>query len=327
MSGAPAVPRPMSPTIVTLTINPALDLATEADKVAPTDKIRCAPPRVDAGGGGINVARVIHILGGSAGQAQPVRALFLAGGATGARLDSLLAEHGLPREKIAIAGETRESFAVTETSSRRMYRFVLPGPTVSDQECRAVLDHLAAIDPAPAFLAASGSLAPGMHTDFFARLSETVRASGTKFVLDTSGKPLKLAVEAGVDVIKPNLRELSDITDDNIESRAARKRAIRKLVDDGKAGLVALTLGKDGAMLASADGVLERTPPPIRAKESAVGAGDSFTAGLVLGLAEGRTLDDAFRLAMAAGAATLLTPGTALCERGEVERLYAAMAE
>lgn len=306
--------------IIALTVNPALDLATEAEKIVPTDKIRCGPPRVDAGGGGINVARVIHGLGG------PVRALFMAGGATGQRLDRLLADQGVPREMIEISGETRESFAVTETSSKCMYRFVLPGPTVSEAEWRETLDHLAAVDPAPGYLVASGSLAPGMPADFFARLAETVRARGVKFVLDTSGEPLKLAIEAGVDVIKPNLRELADATGVDIDSKEARERAIRDMVETGKADIVALTLGKDGAMLASADGVLERSPPAIDVEESAVGAGDSFTGGLVLGLAEGRALDDAFRLAMAASAATLLTPGTALCERGEVERLYAAMA-
>lgn len=306
--------------IVTLTVNPALDLATETERIVPTDKIRCQPPRIDAGGGGINVARVIHRLGA------PVRALFLAGGANGQRLDKLLADQGLPREKIEIAGETRESFAVTETGSNRMYRFVLPGPTVSAEECRSTLACLAAIDPAPAFVVASGSLAPGMPVDFFADLSETVRARNAKFVLDTSGEPLKLAMEAGVDVIKPNLRELADATGVDVASRTAQQRAITRLVESGKADIVALTLGKDGAMLASADGILERTPPPIEVEKSAVGAGDSFTGGLVLGLADGRGLNDAFRLAMAASAATLLTPGTALCNRADVERLYALLA-
>lgn len=207
-----------------------------------------------------------------------------------------------------------------------MYRFVLPGPTVSAEECRSTLACLAAIDPAPAFVVASGSLAPGMPVDFFADLSETVRARNAKFVLDTSGEPLKLAMEAGVDVIKPNLRELADATGVDVASRTAQQRAITRLVESGKADIVALTLGKDGAMLASADGILERTPPPIEVEKSAVGAGDSFTGGLVLGLADGRGLNDAFRLAMAASAATLLTPGTALCNRADVERLYALLA-
>jgi len=301
-------------TILCLTMNPALDLFTVVDRVQPAHKLRCGPALMHPGGGGINVARVVHRLGGE------VLALYLAGGLTGQTLGRLLTEEGLPGLALPIAGETRESFTAHETASMQDYRFVLPGPMVQAHEWQACLDHIAALPSAPSYLVASGSLPPGVPVDFYARLARLAQQCGIRLVLDSSGPALAAALEVGVFLFKPSLRELSELTGQTLDQEADWHRAASGLVRDGTAQLVALSLGEQGALLASADRVLRSAALPV-AVNSTIGAGDSFVGGLVAGLCRGLALDAAFALAMAASAAALRSSGTALCDALEVQRL------
>ena len=124
--------------IVTFTPNPAVDVSTSVERIVPVSKLRCSPQRRDPGGGGINVARVVKRFGGD------VMAIFLYGGATGRLLQQLVKREEIPTLASEIAEETREDFSVDEESTGKQYRFVLPGPTLSDAEWRAGLDTLAA---------------------------------------------------------------------------------------------------------------------------------------------------------------------------------------
>src|SRR5512143_3270454 len=138
--------------IVTLTMNPALDIATATDTVVPTHKLRCEAPRYDPGGGGINVARAVHALGGDA------LAIFPAGGAAGETITRLLRAEGVPYEAVPIAGFTRESLAVEERRSGLQFRFILPGPELGTADQQRCLDRLAAAASQAAYVVASGSL-------------------------------------------------------------------------------------------------------------------------------------------------------------------------
>lgn len=305
--------RPM-PGVLTLTMNPAIDLSTSAERVEPIRKLRCAEGRRDPGGGGINVARVIRRLGGEAS------ALFPAGGLTGELLRRLVEAEGAPELAVPVSGETREDVTVLDRASGQQYRFVLPGPRLAEAEWRACLDALAAQGPGPAVVCASGSLPPGAPDDFYARAAAIVRGWGARFAVDTSGPALKAALEAGVWLAKPNLHELSDLTGSDLGDEAARLAACRALVREGRAEVVALTLGAEGALLVSAEGVWRAAALPVEAV-STVGAGDSFLGALIWALCEGRPLEAAFGFAMAGGAAALLASGTGLCRAEEVGRL------
>ncbi len=303
--------------IATVTINPAVDLSTTIDRIVPVAKLRGTTQRRDPGGGGINVARVITRLGG-----RDVRAIYPVGGAMGDLLRRLLDQEGVASQTFPIAGETREDFFVHETSTAQQYRFILPGPQLSEAEWSECLRLIAALEPFPRFLVASGSLPAGVPDDFYARVAEIARNRGARMILDTSGAALAAAVAAGVDLIKPNLREMRELT--GIEPRDAFEweAAARLLVVKRPATIVALTMGHLGAALVTRDRILRAQPLPV-APLSAVGAGDSFLGALVWRLATGRDLADAFRYAMAAGAAALLHPGTELCRPDDVERLVA----
>jgi len=196
----------MSAAILTVTPNPAIDLSASTQTVTPEHKLRCTDVRRDPGGGGINVARVLTRFG------VRCRALYPAGPVLGRLLRQLLDDEGVSSIPVEIAGETRESFTVLEHASGREYRFVLSGPQLQRSEWQACLDAVATLPEAPAWVVASGSLPAGVPDDFFARLARAARARGARMVLDTSGPPLAAALEEGVYLSKPNLRELRELT-------------------------------------------------------------------------------------------------------------------
>jgi 6-phosphofructokinase 2 len=302
--------------IVTLTMNPAIDVSTMVDRIAPIRKLRCTSQQRYPGGGGINVARVIRRLGGDA------VAVFPVGGANGALLQQLVAHEGISNHTWRTAAETREDFFVTETSSATPYRFILPGSPLDASEWQEGLDLIAGLNPFPRFLVASGSLPPGVPRDFYRRVAQIAKRNGARMVLDTSGPQLALAMAEGIDIIKPNLHEMGELIGHQPADLTEWVEAARRLVQDGKVGVVALTMAHLGAALVARDLSLRARPVPI-VPLSATGAGDSFLGALIWRLAAGHDLSDAFRYAAAAGAAALLNRGTELCQRDDVERLVA----
>lgn len=311
-----AAKEPRMTPILTLTFNPALDISTTVPRIAPSHKLRCSEPVMHPGGGGINVARVLKRLGAD------VRAVFPSGGPTGATLVRLMQKEGVPMHVVPASQDTRESFSAMATDTGDEYRFVLPGPTLRPQEWHGCLD--ACLSSVAAYLVASGSLSPGMPDDAYAMLAAPCRAQGTRLVLDSSGPALRAALDAGVYLFKPSLRELRELTGEPLATANAQLQACQALIGQGKSELVALTLGEAGAMLVSADEAWS-APALSVAVHSTIGAGDSFVAGLVWSLADGRPLQDAFATAMAASAAALAAQGTALCERAAVEALRPAV--
>ncbi|MCF8707667.1 1-phosphofructokinase family hexose kinase [Rhizorhapis sp. SPR117] len=305
--------------IATLTMNPTIDVSYEVDGVFHTHKMRTRNERYAPGGGGINVARVFCRLGGTA------RCYYLSGGATSAALDGLVDLHQLVRTRIPIEHDTRIATAVLERESGKEYRFTPPGPPVAAEEWQDCLDRLAEVDCS--YLVASGSLPPGVPADFYARVIKIMRERGIRTVLDTSGEALKEGLEGGgFLLVKPSLGELRQLVGRELESIEEIGEAAKAIVGKGQSELVAVTMGYRGALLAWQEGALHLPALPIEAK-SAVGAGDSFLAGMVHALTVGHEPVDAFRYGMAAGSAAVLTPGTDLAFPEDIDRLFALVAK
>lgn len=305
--------------IVTLTMNPTVDASVEVSRVEPDKKLRTGRPRRDPGGGGVNVSRALRSMGAEA------PACFPAGGAVGDLLGALMADEGVSTRPISIEGATRENLTATEEGENgSQYRFVMPGPELSEEEWTGVLDHLSEIEPRPRWLVASGSLPPGVPDDFYGRVARWAREEDVLMVLDTSADPLCRALDEGVYLIKPNARELGHAVGREIDDEEAQEDAARELVGESRAGVVVVSLGAEGVLLVTEDGKERIRSPSVRPR-SKVGAGDSTVAGLVFGLARGDSLSDAARRGVAAGAAAVKTPGTALCRGEDVERLYARL--
>lgn len=301
--------------IVTLTMNPSIDISSSVEHVVADRKLRCKPSTYEPGGGGVNVSRVIGILGGKS------LAFYPAGGPFGEMLQALIDEADISHHRVPIEGSTRENLTILEESSGRQFRFGMLGPTLKEKEWRQCLEMLEALDPKPGYLVASGSLPPGVPEDFYAQLAEAAPRLGARLIVDTSGEPLRLASRAGVYLLKPNMNEMRSLVGGEIRDELELEDGARKLIGKGYSEVIAVSLGAGGAIMVSKDGCEHVRAPtvPIR---SVVGAGDSMVAGMVLSLARGKTLREALSFGVAAGASAVMSPGTGLCCRDDTERLY-----
>ena len=299
--------------IVTLTINPAVDVSTSVTKMVPFTKMRCAEAQRDPGGGGINVARVLKRLGFEA------TAIYPAGGATGQTLAALVEREAVRSIIIPTSKDTREDITVFDETSKEQFRLVFPGASLSEFEWQQCLDTVARLSPQAALVIASGSLPPGVPANFYGRV---VRASkgAAKVIVDTTGASLRAALEEGVYLIKPNLREFQELAGISCADEQSLLEAGRRLFNCYRIDIIALSMGPSGALLLTRDIALRASGLAIE-PVSVSGAGDSFLGAMVSRLAHSDKLDDALRYGVAGGSAALLSPGTGLCLGADVHRL------
>ena len=249
----------MTRPVVTLTLNPAIDAACVADEVVPMRKVRTRDERYDPGGGGLNVARVIRELGGEA------VAFYLAGGITGQALEGLVERGGIAAVRVPIQDLTRVSHTVFETSTGQEFRFTPEGPSVTEAEWQNCLEVLSVVDAD--YFVASGSLARGLPSDFYARVARQAKARGSRVIVDSSGPGLAGALAEGVFLVKPSRRELAALLGRDARTPADEEALAREVVDGGQAEVVALTLGAEGAVLATRDQTLQARQPAGRGGE------------------------------------------------------------
>jgi len=300
--------------IITLTLNPALDTYTMVEHMEPEKKLRCIAPIIDPGGGGVNVARVIHRLGGKS------IAIYTRGGHTGRIFSEMLDEEGISQDPIDIKRNLRENFAVTETSTGNLYRFGLPGPILEKSDYKSIFNKIENISNAE-FLVASGSLCPEAPVDFYAQVARKAKKNNLKFILDTSGKAFSGILEVGAFLIKPNMEELEDLTGKTAINEKEQKKLLLEIVNNYPVEAIVLSLGSKGAILAS--GNKAKHFPALKVfAQSSIGAGDSLVAGIVYSLSLGKSLEDAVIYGLACGTATLKSPGTELLTKKDADLIY-----
>ena len=310
----------MEKRIITLTLNPALDKISGVSHVVPNEKLRCNSPKHEAGGGGINVSRAIKRLEGES------LAVFPSGGPNAEIIKSKLDDENIHYQPVPVEGSTRENITIFESNTEQQFRFIMPGPKLSEDECDQILDLLKELEPKPDFLVVSGSTPSGVPENYYKKIIELADECECRVIVDTSGKHLKLAAEAGVYLLKPNMRELGNLAGNTIESEAHQMEAALEIIGSGQAEVVVVSLGAGGALLVTEEKSEQlRTPTvPIRSK---LGAGDSMVAGIVLKLAQGEGIRKATQYGLAAGAATVTTEGTKLCSKSDTDRLYERLQE
>ena len=305
--------------IVTLTMNPSIDKSSSVGNVVAERKLYCTVPRFEPGGGGINICRAIKKLGDES------LALYTSGGPTGEMLQFLLDQEGLTHRPVQVNGWSRENLIILEESTGQQYRFGMPGPVLIDVEWERCLYELTNRNPKPDYIVASGSLPDRVPLDFYAHVARIGKEIDARVIVDASSEALKFALQEGVYLIKPNVREFREIVGSEIREESQIKSAAKKTVESGQCEVVVISLGAAGAIIATKEAVEHIIPPtvPIISK---VGAGDSMVAGIVLSLARGNALRDSILFGVAAGTAAVMTPGTELCRREDTERLYKQMS-
>ncbi|MBL7796877.1 MAG: 1-phosphofructokinase family hexose kinase [Saprospiraceae bacterium] len=299
--------------IVTLTLSPALDKSTTVEHIAPEHKLRCSTPRLDAGGGGINVSKGIQRLGLAS------TAVFPVGGSNGRLLVELLMHSGVVVEAVEVPGETRENFSVLETGTGFQYRFTMPGQSLGHQEAETCLEAVRRLRPD--ILVASGSLPPGLPETYYAKVAALAKQIGARLVLDTSGAALQAAAHEGLYLLKPNLGELSALVGvEKLEMNQVDDAAM-EIIHRGTCEVVVVSLGPHGALLATRDGFVH-VAAPIVEKRSTVGAGDSMVAGMVWALGQNKPPLEMAQVGVACGTAATMNPGTELFRPDDVWRLF-----
>lgn len=300
--------------IVTLTFSPAIDKSSSIASLIPEKKMKCTNPKFEAGGGGINVARVIAKFDGD------VVAVFPSGGYTGKYFNHLLEKEKVPFIAIDTKNETRENFVILEESTNKQFRFGMPSNELLEDEwkaCLSAIENLKNVD----YIVASGSLPSGVPMNVYAQLSKIAKKINAKFVVDTSGEALKEAVNEGVFLLKPNLEELGYLLGiENIEIQNIEKAA-KELILKNNCEIIVISLGKDGAMLVTKNESHTVKPPKVDVK-STVGAGDSMVAGLIYSLSKNNNLKNSLMFGIACGTAATMNKGTELCKISDVEKIY-----
>ncbi len=305
----------MTYNVLTITLNPTVDKSSSVANIKPEKKLRCAPPKYEPGGGGINVSRGLVRLGIN------TTAFFTSGGRTGSLLQQLLEQEHIITLPIAVAAQTRENFIVVDTFTNEQYRFGMPGEAITEAEVTTIFKAIEELNPFPEIVVISGSLPPGINAGFIKRLVKLAKDKGSKVVLDTSGDALSAALEEGVYLLKPNIGELSRLAGiEHLDNETATQAAMQ-LINKGMAEIIVVSMGAQGAYLLTNNESIHIPAPAVK-KMSTVGAGDSMVAGMVAILAQGGTPLEMARMGVACGSAATMNPGTGLFKKEDAKRLY-----
>lgn len=301
--------------VITITMNPAIDKSARVDKIVPEAKLRCTAVKNEAGGGGINVSKALGRLGLNS------TAVFPAGGHNGNLLQDLLKKQEIQYHSIQVSAETRENFVILETLTNDQYRFNMEAAPLDAGAALDCLAILKALPVAPAIVVVSGSLPQGIPENFYADLARWAVSVSAKFILDSSGAPLRSALQENIFLIKPNLAELGQIAGEADLAKENVVKAARKVIAASQCEVIVVSLGADGACLITKDQQVFVKAPDAE-KKSTVGAGDSMVAGMVYQLYQEKPLEEMVRFGVACGTAATMNAGTELFHVNDVNRLF-----
>lgn len=300
--------------IYTLTLNPAVDKEYTVPRLVMDEVLRASETRVDNGGKGFNVSRMLAALGTQS------TAVGLVGGHNGALLSEGLEDAGIHTDFVPVNGETRTNISIVDETLAHHIKVNEAGPAVSEGEIATLMSKIASLLKPGDYWVLAGSLPPGTPKDIYARIIRVVQESGARAVLDSSGEPLRLGCQAGPYLAKPNTIEASQITGKPSETVEEMSRITPELHAMG-VKVAVISAGKKGALLS--DGKLQWFGhPPAVEEHNPIGAGDAMVAGLVWKLAQGKEPSTALRWGLACGAAAASQPGTGMAAKEIIEGLF-----
>ncbi|MFH1496201.1 MAG: 1-phosphofructokinase [Verrucomicrobiota bacterium] len=280
---------PTSPSIVTVTFNPAIDHTVFVERLTPGTVHRATRSHRQAGGKGVNVATMLAL-----GGAKVAVSGFLGEDNPGI-FEKHFRAHGLRDDFIRISGETRTGIKIVDTSATDTTDLNLPGAEPTPAQCERLTATLLKHARTGVWFVLAGSLPAGVSTDTLAKLIRALRQTGAKVAVDSSGPALAAAVEAGIDLAKPNVHELAELLGRPLPDFQTTLAAARELRRDKIPNLV-VSLGDEGALFLTPETELMAGAPPVKVV-STVGAGDSLLAGFLHGLTTGESPVDCARRA------------------------------
>ncbi|MEZ5072854.1 MAG: 1-phosphofructokinase [Bacteroidales bacterium] len=298
--------------IYTLTLNPALDRNLWIDSIKKDDSNRIIKEERYAAGKGIDVSRVLTTLGVCN------TALGFVGGFDGDEMEGRLINEGISCNLTRISGETRINLVLYDQKEESQTIFSARGPEIQPFELIRLIRLIQDLQDVETMII-SGSLPPGVHAEVYAKIMEIVRDKRGKVILDTDGEALQRGIRVGPEVIKPNIHELGRLLGREVTVGEDLLAAARETLNMGCQTLL-VSMGPRGILLVTRNEEMLAVPPKVEVVNT-IGAGDSAVAGFVCGRARGLSDRDALIRAVAAGTATTLRPGPALCTRDDFEAL------
>jgi len=300
--------------IITVTLNPAVDRELSVEAIEYDRVLRATDWRVDFGGKGFNVSRMLKSLGADS------IALGFAGGKSGEILQAGLESLGIRTDFVWVTGETRTNVSIVTEDPDHYIKVNEPGPTISLPEQESLLDKVANLAQPESWWVLAGSLPPGIPSDFYFRLIRIIQKTGAKVVLDTSGDALVHGCQAAPYLIKPNEVELKMLTNMPITDYSHLLTAALTLQSAGIPNIL-VSMSKKGAFLKTEQDAYIIRSPSIQ-ERNPIGAGDSMVGGLVWGLSQDLAIADAARWGVACGAAAASLSGTAVGSINFVKELF-----
>jgi 6-phosphofructokinase 2 len=298
--------------VYTITLNPALDRTLWIKKTQPDDSNRIEQEEKYAGGKGIDVSKVLTTLGVSN------KALGFVGGFAGEEVEGRLINEGISCDFIRISGETRTNIIINDISTGSQTIFSASGPEIKPYELMQIIHKVERLEK-PDIITISGSLPPGVHPEIYRKIIEMSKSKGARVLLDTDGDALKVGIQGPPDAIKPNVHELSRLLNVELKTMGDIISAAHSVRKQG-IGIILVSMGAKGILLVEEKEQYLAVPPEVEVKNT-IGAGDSAVAGFVYGFVSGRSLKESLIYAVAAGTATTLRPGTALCKKDDFLKL------
>lgn len=298
--------------VLTVTPNPAIDQTLEIADFAAGRVNRVLSSRSDAGGKGVNVATILGELD------VPVLVTGFLGEQNAKLFEQHFAAHKLQDRFLRVPGATRTGIKITDTESRDTTDINFPGVQVAPEDASKLLGTVEELSGKEGWHVLSGSLPVGLEPDFYRSLIEAIHSKGGQVLLDTSGVPLRHAVAARPEILKPNLAELEELLDTPVRSVEQARAAAGELLT-GSTRLVVVSMGGDGALFVTREVALVAQPPRVNVV-STVGAGDAMVAGIVWSLLQGMDLQETARWSTAFGAYAVTRCGAGV-ERQTVQTL------
>lgn len=300
--------------ITTLTLNPALDKSAQVDQFVPEQKLKCHSIQHQAGGGGVNISRVLHTL-----QVKN-KCIFTSGGDTGLYLKKLLVKENIDLKTIAVNSWTRENLSIVDTKTELQYRFGMPGNDLNTSDIELIKTELTNEVKDNSILVLSGSLSEKTPSNLYATLLKMLAGKNVKVVIDTSGQALIETLKENVYLVKPNQRELAQLAGKEFLSKNEQEDFAMELINSKKAKLVVVSMGARGAFLASSEGIFYKSAPSVKVK-STIGAGYSMVAGMVYAIQQGLSSEEILKWGVVCGVATTMTEGTNLASQENINKV------
>ena len=301
--------------IYTLTLNPAIDRELIVPAMEFNSVIRASKSRVDFGGKGFNVSRLLKGLG-----AESTAVGFL-GGKAGEILQDGLKSLGIGVKFVWVPGETRTNVSIVTQSGGHYIKVNEKGPLVDFDKQQELLNNIDALAQPGDWWVLAGSLPPGVADDFYAKIVKILNQHGAMTLLDTSGESLRLGCLEKPYLVKPNAEEAHTLTNLAVDSPDEIALVAAKIRRLGVQNVI-ISMGKAGSLLQSPEGTWLIHSPKIKEKNP-IGAGDSMVGGLVWAITTGHTLEESLSWGVASGAATASLNGTEVGSKKLIESLLA----